>query len=172
MHRTLCSLVAGALTLAGCGGRVHDTAYGGIDYPYGPASVIIHPLSQLHAGAGTTIASAIVCIEFMDIDQQTTRATGLLEVMVTPPGQPPIERLINLSDLRVNEQSWDRPTRMYQVQFRFEPPLERAPSGGVAVVVSWTPVDRNAITLRESLMESAAPFVPVSGVGTSARTSP
>lgn len=155
-----------AIALASCAPQSHPTRHGGIDYPYGPSSIQLHSLSHLEISPDNAISGGMVCIEFTDRENQTTRATGLLELTITPPDRAPFEKMVNLSDLSINEAAWDRPTRMYQVRFAFEPALGAAPAEGIAVAVTWTPVDRSSITVRGSLQAR------VGVADTSVRTSP
>ena len=153
MCRLLYLITASVTLLTACSPAIQGTAHGGIDYPYGPASFTIHLLSRFDHGTGTQGSGAVVCVEFDDIDQQPTRATGSLEIEISPPGQAKLEKVFDLSDLKTNSNTWNRSTRMYQVSFQFDPILSVAPEGGVPVKVTWTPVGGNPITVRELLRE-------------------
>ena len=131
--------------LVGCDFVPQHTTKGGVDFPYGPETFQIHLLSRLDSVPEGQVSGAIICVEFDDRDQQATRATGLLEIKLTAPDQESLERVFDLNDLKINENIWNRTTRMYQINIPFDPVLANAPSGGIPISVTWTPVDRQPI---------------------------
>ena len=145
MFRRL-SLVSTCMTLlVGCDFVPQHTTKGSVDFPYGPETFQIHLLSRLESSPEGQVPGAIVCVEFDDRDGQATRATGLLEINLTIPDQASLERAFDLNNLKINESVWNRTTRMYQVNIPFDPVLAHAPSGGIPISVTWTPVDRQPI---------------------------
>ena len=131
--------------LVGCDFVPQHTTKGGVDFPYGPETFQIHLLSRLESVPEGQVSGAIICVEFDDRDQQATRATGLLEIKLTAPDQESLERVFDLNDLKINENIWNRTTRMYQVNIPFDPVLVHAPEGGVPIKVTWTSIDGKPI---------------------------
>ncbi len=172
MRTALCSLVAIVVMCGGCAATIPTLLDGGIAYPYGPKAFNIHPLSRLTGAQPSELSTLWLCVEFTDIDHQTTRATGTVLARIRVPGRPEIEQSFDLNDLTLNNELWDRPTRMYQLRFQIDPPLVDARRAAVGVEVRWTPV--NAAP-AEHLGEVRAPepraSVPSAG-HTSDRISP
>lgn len=140
-------LVSVTITLvAGCAPAMKSAARGGIDYPYGPASMQMHSLSRLVVSASGTVDGAVVFIDFNDRDNQSSRATGVLEVAIELPGNRVVEKSMDLTSLVVNDELWSRTVRMYRVEFQFDLGTASQPSSGLPVSVSWTPIDEVAIT--------------------------
>ena len=148
MFRRLFLASACITLLVGCDFAPQHTTKGGVDFPYGPETFQIHLLSRLESSPEGQVSGAIICVEFDDRDQQATRATGLLELKIIAPDQAGLERVFDLNDLKINESVWNRTTRMYQVNIPFNPVLANAPSGGIPISVTWTPVDRQPIIER------------------------
>lgn len=141
MYRRLCSLVAVLLTLVGCAPTVSTVLAGGAIYPYGPNTFIIHSLSRLAGPTPSEVTTVWLCVEFTDIDNQTTRATGTLLARIQIPGRADIEQSFDLNNLQTNNNLWDRPTRMYQLRFHIDPSLVDAARTAVSVEVRWNPVN-------------------------------
>ncbi len=148
MFRRSLLIAACALQIVGCVNTVQQATLGGIDYPYGPSSLHLHSLSRLELSPESLPSAAFVFVQFDDIDRQTTRATGVLEVAIVLPDRTKIEQSINLNNLGTNDENWDRTVRMYRIDFEFVPPLAEVPESGLPVSVTWTPVDGKASTVR------------------------
>lgn len=129
------------LTLAGCAPTISTVLAGGAIYPYGPNTFNIHPLSRLAGPTASEVTTVWLCVEFTDLDHQTTRATGTLSARIKIPGRADVEQSFDLNNLQTNNNLWDRPTRMYQLRFHIDPSLVDAARTAVSVEVRWSPVN-------------------------------
>ncbi len=132
----------------GCAVQIPTHLEGGSAYPYGPRAFTIHPLSRIGGSTDETFSTVWVCVEFVDIDQQTARATGTLFARISAPGHPELEQSFDLNNLAMNNDLWDRPTRMYQLRFKIDPPLASEPRPSVGVEVRWSPVNGGQVVER------------------------
>ncbi|MSR69676.1 MAG: hypothetical protein EXS17_04945 [Phycisphaerales bacterium] len=139
------SLVAIALACSSCAPTISTLLDGGVVYPYGPNTFNIHPLSRLAGPSTSQVTTAWLCIEFTDTDGQTTRATGTLWARIKIAGRPDVEQSFDLNNLSVNNDLWDRPTRMYQLRFQIDPPLVDTQRAAVSADVRWTPVNAGSV---------------------------
>lgn len=131
--------------LVGCDQSFQRGTVGVTTYPYGPTSCAIHGLSRLSYGTGSTIYEEVVCVEFKDMDGQTTRADGLISVEFGVPDRR-TEKLYDLNDRAINRECWNKTIRMYEFKHVLVPQLATAPEDGIPVRITWTPIDGKAIT--------------------------
>lgn len=132
-HQTL-ALAALALMMGGCAVRPgspmdHQVAgASGIQSPFAPASLQIHPLTRVDRDSGGQVW--IIChLELKDAWGDTTKGVGTLQVHLLRPtggrasglGTQELSWEINLSDLDTNASLYDPATRTYRL------PLEGAP---------------------------------------------
>ncbi len=171
MYRRLCPLAILAIVLAGCAPTISTVLPGGILYPYGPNTFNIHPLSRLTGPARDQVTTAWLCVEFTDIDGQTTRATGTLLARIKIAGRAIVEQSFDLNNLQTNNALWDRPTRMYQLRFDIDPPLVEAARTAVSVEVRWNPVNADPVQKQGVLRVPESHAQGDSAAKTSGRTS-
>lgn|GEM_PF-2408578 len=131
--------------LMGCDQSFQRGTVGVTTYPYGPVSCAIHGLSRLECKTGSTIDAAVVCVEFKDMDGQTTRADGLISVEFGVPDRR-TEKFYDLNDRAINRECWNKTIRMYEFKHALVPPLATAPEDEICVRITWTPIDGKAIT--------------------------
>ncbi|MSR18248.1 MAG: hypothetical protein EXS00_03605 [Phycisphaerales bacterium] len=61
------------------------------------------------------VTEVVVHIEFTDSDGDLCKATGQLRVLVSGPGTPGVERLLDLSDKTANHDAFQRATSTYRM---------------------------------------------------------
>lgn len=150
------SRIAGALIAAcaaaailapvGCGPQAADAPR---NWPYGPGTMRIHPITRIAPPASSSAGHAQVRVEFTDEDGFTTRAMGRLTATLEVPGREPQAASANLGDRAANRSAWDAATRTYLLSITPDPPV---PAGTVVTVqVQWDRVDgriqRDSLTL-------------------------
>jgi hypothetical protein len=81
------------------------------DWPFVPASIRVHPLSRITVDAAGR-RRVELRIECRDVEGDSVRTIGLVSIRVGE--AEAIEEALDLSSLRVNQESWDRVTRTYR----------------------------------------------------------
>jgi len=139
-------LTAGLLSLGACSGSPKYQLNDGAVYPYGPDNAIVHRLSRLQADGDGMIRGAVVFIEFRDVDGETCRGIGDVEVALLAPEHEPQSKRLNLDSPSENIALWNRAVRMYEVKFQIDPPLKNSSSTAARANLKWTCGKRPAVT--------------------------
>jgi hypothetical protein len=132
------TLVAGVLSLAACAGAPQYRLNDGTVYPFGPNKAVVHRLSRLQSEGDGVVRGAVVFIEFRDLDEETCRGVGDLEVALVVSGREPQSKRLNLDSTSENNARWNRALRMYEVLFTIDPPLIGGKLPAVRVDLRWT----------------------------------
>jgi hypothetical protein len=81
------------------------------DWPFVPATIRVHPLSRItNDAAGRRRVE--LRIECRDAEGDSVRTIGLATIRLGDTNA--IEEALDLNDLRVNQETWDRVTRTYR----------------------------------------------------------
>ena len=124
-------------------------------WPWMPSEVEIHGLSRFIISEDEELLS--LRVQFLDPDGDPAKFPGQVRFTIDPESAPDSEERrfsFDLSDLKINEEHWDRVTSNYR--FKLDPQWEAPPlpSSPILVRVVATldngPELRTAITLRRS----------------------
>ncbi|NBX36707.1 MAG: hypothetical protein EBR10_05735 [Planctomycetes bacterium] len=140
------AFAAALLSIAACDGAPKYRLPDGTAYPYGPEKAEVHRLSRLQAGADGVSNGAAVFIEFRDVDGETCRGIGEMEVALVVSGRQPQTTLVSLDSRSDNSARWNRAVRMYELHFKIDPPLPVDPPPIVRADLKWTCGTRPAVS--------------------------
>lgn len=122
-------------------------------WPWMPSVVELHGLSRFIISEDMELLS--LRVEFLDPDGDPVKFPGQVRFTIDPESAPDSEKRrfsFDLSDLKVNEQYWDRVTSNYRFKLDTqweEPPLPSSPIlVRVVATVDNGPELRAALTLR------------------------
>jgi hypothetical protein len=78
-----------------------------------------------------------VFIEFRDLDGETCRGVGDVELALVVSGREPQSRRLKLDNTGENIALWNRAVRMYEVPFTIDPPLKADSPTAVRADLKW-----------------------------------
>lgn len=131
------TLMAGMLSIAACSEAPKYRLRDGEMYPYGPDKAEVHTLSRLRSDGSGIVHGAVVFIEFRDLDGETCRGVGDVELALVVSGREPQPRRLKLDNTGENIALWNRAVRMYEVPFTIDPPLTADSPTAVRADLKW-----------------------------------